>query len=251
MENCFNLIRITQYQLSKISAAVFFRNILTTIAVSIALQVSAQDLKKDTVFILKDTTTKKSHSIFIVNNKESEFYEQITDFHFGSYDQESYNYSIDYLKEQKLKLAKSNPVIPWKNWVILKQYKGRFYVYHPSDFINHFQQSVNDTTFIDWTGEGPVANKIIAQKKIDKKTYEFKLTGIFEQDRKLIVHIIDAKKGIAVFEETTGTGDKTYSLMIAADKIKTVPIIVNYTPRQKEKELEFEVPDYKNFLRKK
>jgi hypothetical protein len=139
-------------------------------------------------------------------------------------------------------LTKAKPIIPWTNWVTLKQHKGQYYAYHPCDFLFHFRQSINDTTFIDWTGEGPVANKILEQKKIDSKTYEFILTGIYDQDRILIIHILDKKKGIAIFEEKRGK-DRNVYLMIADDKIKSVPIIVNHCPTQKQTELEFDAID--------
>jgi len=39
--------------------------------------------------------------------------------------------------------------------------------------------------------------------------------------------------------------------MISADKIKTVPIIVNYCPTQKQSEFEFETPDYLTLIKSK
>jgi hypothetical protein len=227
------------------------RNILTILTIGTTFQLFGQSVGKDTTFIFKDTVDGELQSIFIDNNKDSKFYNNISYFNFQYFDNDSYKYSTDYLKENKLTLTQTKTVIPWTMWVTLKQYKGNFYAYHPCDFLFHFRQSINDTTFIDWTGEGPVANKIIEQKKLDNKTYEFKLTGIYYQDRKIIIHIIDIKKGIAVFEQTTNRTDNRYYLMIAADKIKSVPIIVNYCPTQKQSELEFETPDYKSLLTKK
>ena len=224
------------------------RNILTILTIGITFQLFGQSNGKDTTFIFKSIADEDYHIIFIDNNKNSKFYDKISQFNFQHFDNESYKYSTDYLKENKLTLTKAKPVIPLTNWVTLKQYKGEFYAYKPSDFLFHFRQSVNDTTFIDWTGEGPEANKIIEQKKIGNKTYEFKLTGIAHQVRTLIIHIIDLEKGIAVFEQTTDGTDKRYYLMIAAEKIKSVPIIVNYCPTQKQLELEFDKPDFKTLL---
>ena len=224
------------------------RNILTILTIGMTFQLFGQGVGKDTTFIFKDTVDGEVQSIFIDNNKDSKFYDRISHFKFQHFDKDSYKYSTDYFKEQKLTLNKAKPVLPWTNWVTLKLYKGQFYAYHPCDFLFHFRQSVNDTTFVDWTGEGPVANKILEQKKIDSKTYEFKLTGIYEQDRKIIIHIIDFKKGIAVFEQITNGTDKRYYLMIAADKISSVPIIVNYCPTQKQTELQFDETDFKTLL---
>lgn len=224
------------------------RNIMTILTIGATCQLFGQTAARDTIFIFKDTVDGELQTIFIDNNTYSKFYERISHFSFQYFDQASYKISTDYFKEETLTLTKSTPIIPWTNWVTLKQFKGQFYAYHPCDFLFHFRQSVNDTTFIDWTGEGPVANKIIEQKKIDSKTYEFKLTGIYEQDRKIIIHIIDFNKGVAVFEQITYGIDKSFCLMIAADKIKSVPIIVNHCPTQKQTELQFDEIDFTTLL---
>ena len=224
------------------------RNLTMLLTMGLSLQLFGQSIVKDTTFLFKHTVDGELQTIFIDNNTGSKAFDKISYFTFQFFDKQSYKYSTDYFKENKLTLSKVKPVIHWVNWVTLKQYKGKFYAYHPCDFLYHFRQSVNDTTLIDWTGEGPVANKIISQNRIDDKTFEFKLTGVYDLDRTLTVHIIDTKKGIAVFEQTTNGTDKKYYLMIAADKIKTVPIIVNHCPTQKQSELDFDIPDFKTLL---
>ena len=224
------------------------RNILTILAIGTAFQLFGQNVGKDTTFIFKEKIDGEFQTIFIDNNKDSKFYGDISHFNFQNFDEGSYKISTDYLKKNKQALTKTKPVITWTNWVTLKQYKGNFYVYHPCDFLFHFRQSINDTSFIDWTGEGPVANKIIEQKKINSTTFELRLTGVYHQDRKITVHIIDPEKGIAVFEVATAGIEKEYYLMIAADKIKSVPVIVNDCPTQKQSELEFDKPDFKALL---
>jgi hypothetical protein len=226
------------------------KTILTILTFGLVSQVFGQTTKNDTTFLLKETVD-GLHIIFIDYSKDSKFYTSISDFKFGLFDSASYKISLEYLKENNQTLTKKAPIIPWTNWVTLKQYKGQFYAYYPSDFLFHFSQSINDTTFIDWTGEGPNANKIIDSRKIDSKTYEFRLDGIYEKDRKLKIHIIDNKKCIAVFEQRSNGNDVQYYLMIAAEKIKSVPIIVNYCRTQKQLEFEFETPDYKTMLKSK
>ncbi len=227
------------------------RNILTLLTIGATFQLFGQSVGKDTTFIFREITDEYLHIIFIDNNIDSKFYDKVSRFYFQQFDNEGYNYSLDYIKGNNLNLTKVTPVIPWTNWVILKQYKGQFYVYKPSDFLFHFRQSVNDTTFIDWTGEGPEANKIIEQNKIDNKTYEFNLTGITHKARILTIHILDLERGIAVFEQTTNGTDKRFYLMIAAEKVKSVPIIINYCTTQKQMELEFDKPDFYTLLRTK
>ncbi|RYX81735.1 hypothetical protein EON73_04670 [bacterium] len=205
----------------------------------------------DTIFISKDPLLGTAQSIYFDNNKNSKFYKHINYWKFLEFDQESYKESLTFLKKKRLKLIKVTPVVPWRKWVTLKQYKGKFYAYYPSDFYNHFKQSVNDTTFIDWTGEGPIANKITSQKKIDLKTYEFKLIGFYAKYRKLTIHIIDSKKRIAVFEDVDNKKEKHYYLMIESSKINTVPLIVNRSETEKQPELEFDQPDFIKLLKNK
>jgi hypothetical protein len=78
------------------------------------------------------------------------------------------------------------------------------------------------------------------------------LSGIAKKNRKLIIHIIDNKKGIAVFEETSyNSNERYYYLMIAADKIKTVPLIVNNCETYKQNELCFDKPNFSELLKNK
>ena len=225
------------------------KNIQTAIIIGLTFPAFGQ---ADTVFIQKDSLLGSSQSIFFDNNRNSKFYDKINYWEFLTFDNQSYQNSMDFLKENKLTLTKKTPVIPQTKWVTLKQYKGTFYAYHPCDFYSHFRISINDTTFIDWTGEGPEASKILKQKKIDDKTYEFKLAGIADKDRKLKIHIIDSKNGIAVFEETNNNGDENYYyLMVASDKIRNLPLIVNCCKEYKQLELRFDKPNFKELLKTK
>jgi len=224
------------------------RNILIVIIIVLTFPAFGQ---ADSIFIQKDSLLGTTQSIFFDNNRNSKFYDKINYWGFLNFDNQSYQNSMDFLKENKLILTKKTPVISQTKWVTLKQYKGKFYAYHPCDFYSHFRISINDTTFIDWTGEGPEASKIVAQKKIDDKTYEFQLTGIAKKGRKLIIHIIDSKKGIAVFEETNDEADKSYYyLMVASDKIRTVPLIVNNCETEKQWELDFDEPNFSELLKR-
>lgn len=225
--------------------------IFLILAFSANNQLYTQNNNRDSIFNINDSFGNVIDSIFICNNKHSKYYEVLADFNFHYFDVVNYAISFSYLFKKNLALTKVKPLIPWRKWVTLKQYKDSFYVYYPCDFLYHFRQSINDTTFIDWTGEGPVANKITEQKKKDINTYEFKMTGIYNEDRTLIIHIIDLKKGIAVFEETTDGENINYYLMIDANKIRNVPVIVNSCPTQKKIELEFEEPDFNLLLSKK
>ena len=225
--------------------------IMTLFILTTYQSVFGQHSKSDTIFISKDRLKGVSQSIFFEANKNSKYYENITSFKFGLLDKESYDNSLDYLKKNKIKLKKQKTILPSNKWVTLKKYNGQFYAYRPCDFYSYFQVSINDTTYIDWTGEGPIANKIKNQRKLNDTTFEIKVSGIYEQDRTITINIIDKTKGIAVFTETTVQNGKNHFLMIMADKIKTVPLIVNNCETSKQSELKFEEPNFDKLIKKK
>ena len=201
----------------------------------------------DTTFLLK----KGDHSIFIDRSPTSKFYDHVSDFRFGKFDGDSYNYSLQYLKDKGVKLTKNRITDLPKKWIILKYYKNKFYAYHPSDFYSHFKAAITDTAFIDFGGEGPMANKILSYKKINEKTFSFSLTGVERPKRNLTIHIVDKTNGIAIFEELYDDKDKLYYLMVDAAKIRKLPIIVNYCKNQKRMEFDFDEPDYTKLLNSK
>lgn len=224
------------------------QNIATIFFLVLGFQIFGQSARNNADPI-NDTLQSGLQPIYIDYNPNSAFYHDILDFNFLMGDQFSYNISLNYLQNEKMVLDKKSPIIPWQRWVALKQYHKQWYVYHPCDFLFHFRQSINDSSWIDWTGEGPVANKILEQKKIQNDTYSFRLTGIYGKERMLLIHLIDADRGIAVFEERNFGSFSTYYLMIAAEKANQVPIIVHHCPRQKQLEWRFEEPNFDALLR--
>lgn len=191
-------------------------------------------------FILPLSGQNKNDSVFIEKKANSPYYGLINKFKFSDSDNETYQYSLKKLRDMNIKLNKKHPVIQWEKWIEIKKYKGKFYAYKPCDFYFHYKNSINDSTFIDWTGEGPFANKIINQKKTDKNTYVFYLVSTTWSERtQVIVHIIDAGKGIAVFEHVFSDGERRKHFMIASEKLTQVPIIVNNC-NQKGAEFEFD-----------
>lgn len=215
-----------------------------------------QKSKNDTIFFQNDTVEPSIYKsnvryTFIDPNRHSKYYKDLVRFRFGEFDDKTYGSSLEYLKDKNEKLTKKNPDVFATKWVILQTYHNNFYVYYPCDFYNYFKQSINDTTFIDWTGEGPIANKIIDARAIDSSTYFFQLAGQYHHERKLIIHIIDRQRGIAVFEEIDSERGKSYKLMIAADKIKTVPIVLTRCYDSYSYFGDFDDPDFEKLLKKK
>ena len=222
------------------------RNILTGLFIICTLFTQGQTGETSRIYLLKE----KNHSVFIEKSKNSSFYDKICNFNFGTFDNRSYLSSIDYLKKNKIRLTKVSTGDFPKRWISLKQYKGNFYTYYPSDFISHYKVGISDTTFIEYTGEGPEENKIVSFEKQDSITFKFKIIGHSLKISNLTVHFIDSKNGIAIFEESN-SGQIKYRLMISSDKIRNLPIIVNYCKEQKTVEFKFENPNYRQLLKKK
>lgn len=224
--------------------------LFTLIALAFGFNAAGQEPSTDTVFLFKEIRDGITHRIFIDSSKTSKYYDQISNFSFGLFDQETYsNYSLKYLRDRKIELARNKiKDLPLK-WVILKYYKGQFHVYKPSDFWNHYKVAITDSAFIDYTGEGPIANKIISYNKKDEKTFSFHLTGVEKQSRHLTVTLIDVRKGIAVFTDRWKDRSRNI-LMVDAEKIKLFPIIVNDC-EEKRLEVNFTEPNYKKLLAEK
>lgn len=209
----------------------------------------AQPINQDTTFLLKKNTKSTKHYIFIEPNKASSFYDEIADFSIDGLGGQSYQNSLTALYERNLKLGRMDTADFPTQWIIVQQYKGQYYLYRPSDFYTHFQMGLTDTTFVDYTGEGPIANKILRFTKKDKSTYLFSLTGMYDTIRTITVHIIDRKKGVAVFEENTNGEGPHFFLMVDARKRRQLPLIVNYCKTQKQSEFSFDTPDFVQLLR--
>jgi hypothetical protein len=210
----------------------------------------AQSQKNDRLFIAKDSLKGYSQSIFFETDTNSKFYDNLTLFKFSDFDKAGYNKSINYLKSKYQKLTPQKTILPFTQWIILKQYKGQYCAYHQCDGVGFYRATVNDTTFIDWTTEGCEANKIISQKKISNNVFELNINGNIYKNRTITFTIIDPKKEIAIVEADTKNGLKNYLLMISADKIKTIPFIVNNCEFEKQDELEFDITNFKVLLNK-
>lgn len=208
---------------------------------------------QDTTFILKNRTKYFYHAIFFEPNKDSKYYRYVADFNFKEFDKRDYVESVK-------KLKKNNPApfprynfgsLP-KQWCLLFSYKGQFCIYSPSDYISNYKVAISDSTFIDYYGDGIMASRIQSFDKKNTKTYQFKLINSQSQERALVIHWVDPKNGIAIFEKPNEEPMLRYRLMVQADKVKNFPLIVNYCDKEKQEEFEgFDKIDFKKWLDKK
>lgn len=202
----------------------------------------------DTVFLYRNGSDEFYHAIFIDYCKSSSHYDAISRFGFSESDMSNYNQSLEYLEMVgaglEYRKIRSLPA----RWIALYQYDGRFYAYCPSDLMFHRTVCITDTAYVEYMSDGPVANRIDDFRRIDRKTFRFRLMGKYKRNSELTVHIIDDKNKVAVFEERTTGGKKSFRLMVAADKVRNFPVIVNYCREYKQSEVTFETSDYQRLL---
>lgn len=169
---------------------IYLTFILTLVTVALAMNSFGQKSLPDTTFLLRKINKGTYHAIFIDSSKTSRFYDQISNFRFGHFDQETYEYSLKFLRDRNINLPKT-PIddLP-KKWIVLKYYKGQYFTYKPSDLYFHYQAEITDSTFTDFYRT--IANKILNYSKIDNNTFLFLLTGVHSQNRSLTIHLVNS-----------------------------------------------------------
>lgn len=203
----------------------------------------------DTTFILGETKNDIYHAIYIDSNKTSKYYDWISTFEFGKFDTANYASSIADLKEKKSKpFAKHKLSDLPRQWCSLYGCKEKFYLYSPCDYMFNYKLAISDTTYIDYFGDGPTAIRINTFTVIDNNTYKFSVATYDQFNRVIVIHIIDKKNGIAIFEESSEIEEHKFYLMVMAGKVKNFPIIVNYSAAQKQKEFKFDDINFEKFL---
>ncbi|NCI45333.1 hypothetical protein [Sediminibacterium soli] len=224
---------------------------LSVIALCAVMQVTGQK-KRDTIFLMREFITEGDselyHTVFIDIDKRSRYYRRAADFSVDRFGREALKNSLAYLAKNKRKLTRKPVTGLPRKWVPLEWYKNKYYLYHPSDFYGYYRVNITDTAFLDDYGEGLTANKILSFTRQDAKTFAFELTGIEKPQHSLVIHLVDSKKGIAVFEDRFNKGKKQYYLMIDAGKIRQFPVIVNYCKDSKMREFDFDKPDFEKLI---
>lgn len=136
-----------------------------------------------------------------------------------------------------------------RQWQRLYQYRDSFYLYDPCDGLFDYALTITDSTFIEFTGEGPFVSSILEYERTGENAFRF-WYGTSYQGTHLTIHIVDAQKGLAVFAFNHAS-NRTYSLMAAVQKGFHFPTIVCYTGADKQFEFDFQEPDYKALLQNK
>ena len=225
------------------------KNLLLILFCFILKKNFAQFTYNDSLFFIRDSTEMYYHRIFIDTNKNSTFYSLVSNFSFNNYDSISYQRSLEYLYAKQLfPHQQFNNNLP-KEWIKLEIYKGVTYVYSPNDFYFHYKIQFTDSVFINWNGEGPEAAFIHKFQKKNSNTYVFNLTSESFANTIVTIKFLNKENGIALFQfkKKRAYSKQTlcyYVLMVDVNKMKKLPLLVNFCNNQKQYELEFDKVNY-------
>jgi hypothetical protein len=225
-------------------------NLITSILIMVSSAIFGQKTVTDTTFILRDISNRSYHVIYIENNSRSSFYNWWTDSSFAFHNDDSLSYarSIKAIFRDRSSIfrqIKINPSLP-RNWCALHSYKGKLYLYSPSDWGYNENLMITDTTIIQYFMDGPYAYIIDSFRTVDKNTFELSVRSSYRTIRKFTINVIDWQNQIAIFDNHAEDNINRYSLMVGATKARRIPMIVNYSNSQKQKEFTFDRIEYAN-----
>jgi len=209
----------------------------------------------DTTFILRGKTKHYYHAIYIEKNRESTFYQQLTDFTFDKWDIESFKGNYEAIKKMYSNPYKvfKHPALPTE-WLPLYSYKGTYYLYAPSDWGYAGRRIITDSTLVYWDMDGPSPMPLTTFQKNNDKKYSLTHFQPYNTDgntNQIIIHIIDSKNKIAVWEFTNEAKDYQYQLYVPKENAKNFDMINNYCDYMKQMEFKFDTIDYKKLIKDK
>ena len=164
------------------------------------------------------------------------------------------NEGVSAIKENtgKKKLKKHNMFGLPKNWLPVHYYNGNYYLYAPSDWGNAGRRILSDSVFINWYMDGPYPQLLQSVSKEKASTYTIKYQREKDDLQTLVIHIIDPKINLAVWEYQRDDGKpSSYKLYVAAPSAANFNMIVNHSNYQKQMEFKFQEPDYQKLLKMK
>jgi hypothetical protein len=156
------------------------------------------------------------------------------------------------LKEVKHPLAKTPALggLP-REWVPLYRYKGKYYIYSPSEAGNICRMIITDSTIVYWGMEGPTPEPIFQALKVKPNTWYVRSGAFYinSKDSRLTIHLIDPVNKIAVWEDASQPIGTRYNLYVAREKARNFDMVVNYCKENKEMEFMFDKINYPLLLK--
>ncbi|MES2111518.1 MAG: hypothetical protein V4577_22360 [Bacteroidota bacterium] len=218
-------------------------------------QIMVDSLTKvnDTDIITSDTAKGEHYFVYIQHNHQSPEHNGLLEFKPDSIESAEYREAYKILKDSLHTKFKTFGLkgLPTQ-WVELNLYKGKYYLYFPSDFGNAIRKMVTDSTIVDWGMEGPIPSAIstVVSPGINNWTI-----GSRAYYNKSVVYttidIIDPKNKTAVWTQTGYDGKKYYQLFVPKENARNFDMIVSYCRDHKTGEFNFDKIDYPALLKQK
>ncbi len=220
-----------------------------------ALPMLAQDqfVLNDTTFLQRDTVG-PYHAVFIAAAGDTARYNKVAGPIADLYEHKwvmSQRKALDDMGK-KSPGVRSTESFPRRDWVRAVRWQGVYYLYHPSDAINHFRIQQFPRLIITDEVDGPLAHVVVdlpvADKSIPVVNYPCVSLVSHAFDPKhdtldVSLHQLDPTSEVTLWTFTDAGGDVRYELMVPRKSAYLLPLIVNYSPAQKAREFQFDAVD--------
>lgn len=206
----------------------------------------------DTTFLLREDKKEFYHAVFIDKNRESKVYKRLLDFKYDHDDSIAYNENYKILKVKFKKPLKKYDVAALKQgWLPLYAYKGKYYLYAPSDWGNAGQRILTDSTLIYWGMEGPDPKPLLSFKKINDSKYSLTSQPFYQfvKHSNINIYIIDPKNKVAVWEDMALPADYRYGLYVPVQYAQNFDMVHNYCKTDRMPEFVFDKIDFKALIK--
>jgi hypothetical protein len=199
--------------------------------------------ERDTIFLRRPSA--EGHSIYVDKDaRKSPYFRWLKSLDYTNADKDYARSMKELQKYKKNDGKKADLSTMSRHWVQLHLYKGKYYAYSPSNR-SQVKISLNDSTLITMGMERRV-DLINDVQQTEKNVYQISTTDYKGQSGSFRIHIIDAYRDIAVFENLFEKG--SHLLMVTAERADRFPLITNYSPNHMEPEFVFDVPDFKGLM---
>jgi hypothetical protein len=206
----------------------------------------------DTVFLEKEHKKNYYHAVFIEKNRASKSYKGLLNFAFDHNDSVAFNEYLKILKVRDHKPLKKYSVaaLP-KEWLPLYLYKGKYYLYEPSNSGNTGRRILTDSTLTYWNTDGPEPKPLLDFKKAGQHRYSLRSLPYYQFVKKSVINIyvIDPAKKLAVWEDTSLPADYRYGLYVPKEYAKQYDLVSTYCSTGKTTEFKFDKIDFKSLIK--
>lgn len=224
--------------------------ILTIALLSLTLSSYAEEQQNsDTTAWLREHLYDGSyHIVFVDKRSNSPYRKQMAVRPINKADVDS---QMKTIKDNFGVVARTYDLQPYTGvWYPLYPYKGKYYLYYPSDAgENPWAKISSSTITLNYFDPGPTTS-IITKAVVSKQTADFEIVNTVNGKISLKIYTIDPARGIAVFDCPYWGEENRYTLMVAASKSMSFPIVVNYCRESRTDEWKFDTPNFAKLLKK-